>query len=516
MKHARLSALIPLTTLALFFLFLPAFAAEAAAPSRVDLSMASLLAETPSLETSYAALPKSESRVKAVTAPKAAAARRYNLLTVKVRIAPVTQQALSDLSLNYDETRLTYQSVGYTRAKTYITVSFQFIAAGEPGNTYVSFYSGQKSTVRKSTKVTIKPVPVRSVKLSTGASSLDVGKTLQLGSMVQPENASNQSVKWYTSNKKVATVSASGVVTAKRPGVATITAKTVSGGRKAACKVRVSIPAPTEGTVYRALLIGNERYSSRLRGPYNDISAMETVMNLSTIDGQGYANVIAKKDRTRAQMLSDISALRYLGIDDNDVTIFYYSGHGGRSSATESGTGLVGVDRRLLNVPTLKSALDRIPGTVVVILDACYSGMFIGKSTASAARMGTDFNAQVMRSFEGSLQKKGLTTSKYQVMTACRKGETSVSVGFYSSGSSTYVGLSTYYLAMAGGYDLLDPAFNAFAGDASGDGVATFAEAFSYADAGVDAFRTKYPSLGITQDMRCSASNPGLPLFGRS
>ncbi len=516
MKRARLTVLISLVPLALILLFLPAFAAEAAAPSRVDLSMTTLLAETPALQANYATLPKSESRVKAVAAPKTAAVQRYSLFTVKVRIAPVTQEALSDLSVNYDEAKLSYQSVGYTRAKNSITVSFQFVAAGEPGNTYVSFYSGQNSTVRKSTKVTIKPVPVRSVKLSAGTSSLDVGKTLQLATTVLPENSSNQSVKWYTSNKNIATVSSSGVVTAKRPGLATITAKTVSGGRKAACKVRVSIPAPTEETVYRALLIGNERYSSRLRGPYNDIAAIGTVLNLSTIDGQGYANVIAKKDRTRAQMLSDISALRYLGIDNNDVTVFYYSGHGGRSSATESGTGLVGVDRRLLNVPTLKSALDRIPGTVVIVLDACYSGMFIGKSAALAGSMGTDFNAQVMRSFEGTLQKKGLTTSKYQVMTACRKGETAVSVGFYSSGSSTYVGLSTYYLAMAGGYDMLDPAFSAFAGDVSGDGVVTFAEAFAYADTGVDAFRNKYPSLGISQDMRFSASNPGLPLFGRS
>jgi len=150
---------------------------------------------------------------------------------------------------------------------------------------------------------------------------------------------------------------------------------------------------------------------------------------------------------------------------------------------------------------------------VVVILDACYSGMFIGKSSSAGA--GTDFNDQVMRAFEGTPQKKGLTTQKYQVITACRQGETSVSVGFYMYGSSVYVGLSTYYLAMAGGYDILYPERSEFAGDASGDGIITFLEAFNFADAKVDAFRRNYPSLGITQDMRYSASNPNLPLFGR-
>ena len=272
--------------------------------------------------------------------------------------------------------------------------------------------------------------------------------------------------------------------------------------------------------MYRALLIGNEAYSSRLNGPYNDLTMMNAALSLSTIDGQGYSSITAKKDRTRAQILADIASLASQPIDANDVTLFYYSGHGARASSTESGTGLVGVDGTLLNVPTLKSALDNIPGRVIVVLDSCYSGMFIGKSagiTQTAADTG--FNDTVVNAFKGSATfvKKGLTTTNYSVITASRKDETSVSVGFSNNGSPVYVGLATYYLAMGAGYDILNPANSGFGSDASPkDGIATFGEVFSYADARVDAFRAKYPTLGITQDMQYYTADGTLPVFGRS
>ena len=54
-----------------------------------------------------------------------------------------------------------------------------------------------------------------------------------------PENTTS-AIKWTSSNKKVATVNASGVVTFKKPGKATITATCKRGGKKAKVKVRVT------------------------------------------------------------------------------------------------------------------------------------------------------------------------------------------------------------------------------------------------------------------------------------
>lgn len=48
----------------------------------------------------------------------------------------------------------------------------------------------------------------------------------------------NQKIKWTTSNKKVATISKSGKITAKKAGTVKITAKTADG-KKVTFKVKV-------------------------------------------------------------------------------------------------------------------------------------------------------------------------------------------------------------------------------------------------------------------------------------
>jgi len=80
------------------------------------------------------------------------------------------------------------------------------------------------------------------IKLNKTSATLSVPKTLQLIATVGiPFIASNE-VKWTSSNSKIATVSSNGKVTAKLPGIATITATTVTQGKKATCKVTVVQP----------------------------------------------------------------------------------------------------------------------------------------------------------------------------------------------------------------------------------------------------------------------------------
>jgi hypothetical protein len=83
------------------------------------------------------------------------------------------------------------------------------------------------------------PVAVTGVSLNKSSVALNVPKTFQLSATVLPANATVETVKWTTSNSKVATVSSTGKVTAKGPGTASITATTVSGSKKAICKFTV-------------------------------------------------------------------------------------------------------------------------------------------------------------------------------------------------------------------------------------------------------------------------------------
>lgn len=80
-------------------------------------------------------------------------------------------------------------------------------------------------------------VAVKSIKLNKTKVTLAKGKKVTLKATVAPSNATDKNVTFTSSNTKVATVNAKGVVTAKKAGKATITAK--AGTKKATCKIVV-------------------------------------------------------------------------------------------------------------------------------------------------------------------------------------------------------------------------------------------------------------------------------------
>ena len=80
---------------------------------------------------------------------------------------------------------------------------------------------------------------VESVSLNTGTLKLVVGFTYTLVPTVLPADASDKSVTWTSSNSSVASVDASGRVTALTYGTTTVTATTVDGGFTASCVVTV-------------------------------------------------------------------------------------------------------------------------------------------------------------------------------------------------------------------------------------------------------------------------------------
>lgn len=90
-------------------------------------------------------------------------------------------------------------------------------------------------------KVTVR-VPVTGVSLSETDISLIKGSTEQLLATVSPADASNKTISWTTTDKSIATVSSSGLVTAVGGGTATITATTADGSYTDVCKVTVTVP----------------------------------------------------------------------------------------------------------------------------------------------------------------------------------------------------------------------------------------------------------------------------------
>lgn len=105
--------------------------------------------------------------------------------------------------------------------------------------------NSSSTTAKKTeTKPAVSKVKVIKVGLNYSTIYLTKGKSKTLKATVSPSNATKKSVKWSSSNKKIATVNAKGKVTGKKAGTATITVKAKDGsGKKATCKVVVTAPA---------------------------------------------------------------------------------------------------------------------------------------------------------------------------------------------------------------------------------------------------------------------------------
>ena len=83
-------------------------------------------------------------------------------------------------------------------------------------------------------------VPVTGVELEKANISLRENETETLNAIVSPEDAGYKAVVWSSSDNSVASVNYKGIITAKKAGTATITAKTSDGGYKASCRVTVN------------------------------------------------------------------------------------------------------------------------------------------------------------------------------------------------------------------------------------------------------------------------------------
>lgn len=87
-------------------------------------------------------------------------------------------------------------------------------------------------------EVKVKEVEATSITIESDVDSVNLGDCFQLKANILPENTTNKTVTWTSSNEAVATVDANGVVSGKSAGVVTISAESANG-LVACCKVIV-------------------------------------------------------------------------------------------------------------------------------------------------------------------------------------------------------------------------------------------------------------------------------------
>lgn len=117
---------------------------------------------------------------------------------------------------------------GNKTAKKNITVKADMSPSKNQGSSSESESNPESKPASKPTPAPEKKIPVQGVKID-GGSSVYVSETLQLTAIIDPKNATNQDVRWESSDNKIATVDQNGKVVGVQDGEVTITVTTKDG-----------------------------------------------------------------------------------------------------------------------------------------------------------------------------------------------------------------------------------------------------------------------------------------------
>lgn len=256
-------------------------------------------------------------------------------------------------------------------------------------------------------------------------------------------------------------------------------------------------------TIYRALLIGQtypDIPALKLNGPENDVAAMDQC--LSGFDDTPYQTRVCT-NLTADEML-DAIADTFESATAEDVSLFYYSGHGVFSDDASQQGALLGADNQgSITASCLRSALDGVPGRKIVIIDACYSGNMISDHMQSDAllsdivlpqrkNLSTDAdpvvtvsadNNQTVQSFADSFisafsekKRRSLVGDSYFVLTSAAEDEEC----FEDRNGDRIMGLFTSSLVTGCGYDVANDCSISLSADRNANNVLTLQEIFQY------------------------------------
>ena len=179
------------------------------------------------------------------------------------------------------------------------------------------------------------PVPVRGIALSPTELDLTTGHTYALSIEWYPENATNKTVSWVSSDDTVATVS-DGLVTAVGGGSATITVTTADGEYTATCAVKVTVIKSGDNTVDE-FIVSSGQLSGVAPNFTLNIGTGETVtlnfnkpLGATALCEAGSVSDSFDKPEERSCEFT----LDNLEVDDTDITITITAEDGGKKVYT--------------------------------------------------------------------------------------------------------------------------------------------------------------------------------------
>jgi len=257
--------------------------------------------------------------------------------------------------------------------------------------------------------------------------------------------------------------------------------------------------------------VGNYIWGSDndLSSPPYDVDRMCYILSKCSFGSSNtlFSNIWYLKDwqATKSNILQNISSC-FLGADNNDISYFYFSGHGMllKNTSYLCPADMTFFVNTAISVNELENALSAIPGIKVVFIDACHSGGFIGKKYQEIKKLQEElysFNNELIKVFHQAPSKGLLTTNQYQVLTSCHYYQQCMEISPIIPETFDPFAVFSMALCEGCGYSGSYPA------DTNLDTRVSLQEAYLYIKNWVAELDAQIPNINITQDVQVYPDN---------
>ena len=407
------------------------------------------------------------------------------------RISPKSATALTDPAL-----------ISYKVDKPHIASvdALGNVTAHAKGTAKVTVTLLDGSKKKSTCTVTVRDLTAKAVDVEPFDKDLQLGENVQMVPIITPATVKNKGVTYSSNNNKVCKVTKNGVLKPVGVGTAKITVRS-KGDTKKFKTIKVTV-----GYKYRLYSIGNGLYKDDdfvLECWKYDMKSITDIYKNAKF-GKSTVRVSQKPNATSTVITKYLDTIASADIRDNDVTFFYYTGHGVGPGFSEAFRGaLVGVNYNfstgntaaLVTVDTMVDKLSKVKGDVVVILDYCFSGTFISKSVTGEmkAQQLKLFNERVTNAFANASSKSTMTSkgvaggtsggARFHVITASAWSEES----FAATGTGNGIGDRPWSVNQSRSlftFKMLEATFGTsrikMAADKNGDKQVTMKELYDY------------------------------------
>jgi len=285
------------------------------------------------------------------------------------------------------------------------------------------------------------------------------------------------------------------------------------------CGGIISPPITVNETIYRAYCVGVGDYiyfpdnygNIDLPGPPYDVNRICYTLDKCRFEPSNtkFSEIWYTTDwsATKSAILQGIANI-FSEADYNDVSYFYFNGHGIRvnniSYLCPTEVNYFLPMTAYISVDELETALSAIPGTKVVFLDSCHSGGFIGKGVEEIQISKEElesFNDEVINIFSQTECKGLLTTNEYKVLTSCHSSQKCMELSPVTPGDFDPFGVFTMALCAGCGY------YDSYPADTNLDTKVSLQEAYLYVKSYVAELDTQLHDISITQDVQVYPNN---------